>query len=383
MSHTQPGPTVRQVSAYDPDGRPVLAVLAKRTYSIGSDGRCNLADEQLPLLLDAENDPNRPNRLEHDTDLFPYKLQTDVVVKGHAHVFPARPRFDAGVEIAGAKKTVAVIGDRMCALGGGEIMFTPPAPTDRVPLRYDRAYGGTDKAALAKYGDPAEELRPYLPPNESPPADVFYSYPRNPCGTGYLFEATVESVNQLVLPNLEDPQDLLTPQRLLVGRIGAWSRMPIPHGFDWTFHGSFPRVAYIGIAPLHDPTDGPLPEALRGWAPDGLLDGRSVAEKFSFRFANGASLGLQLPYLRGDEPIRLTHIHPKHARFVVQLPGSRPKIWTDGRKGTLKETVPVIHTVVIEPDIDRVTVLWRGSAVAIRPYLPEELEKMPFRVEWA
>ena len=66
----------------------------------------------------------------------------------------------------------------------------------------------------------------------------------------------------------------------------------------------------------------------------------------------------------------------------MTLPSGVPRIWVDGRKGTLKETEPVIHTVVIEPDLDRVTILWRGSAPALRPYLPAELAKMPFNVEW-
>ena len=41
-----------------------------------------------------------------------------------------------------------------------------------------------------------------------------------------------------------------------------------------------------------------------------------------------------------------------------------------------------IHTVLIEPDEARLSVLWRGCAPALRPYMPKELETMPFRVEW-
>jgi hypothetical protein len=51
-------------------------------------------------------------------------------------------------------------------------------------------------------------------------------------------------------------------------------------------------------------------------------------------------------------------------------------------QGKLNKTKPVIHTVVFEPDHMRVSVVWRGSAPALRPYMPEELAKMPLKVEW-
>jgi hypothetical protein len=42
----------------------------------------------------------------------------------------------------------------------------------------------------------------------------------------------------------------------------------------------------------------------------------------------------------------------------------------------------VLHHVVIRPDDDRVILLWRGHAPTRRPYMPEELDRMPYRVEW-
>jgi hypothetical protein len=92
---------------------------------------------------------------------------------------------------------------------------------------------------------------------------------------------------------------------------------------------------------------------------------------------------LQLPLMRGDEGIGLENLHPRSPRFAFRLPGDRPRIWTDGRKGKLNETDPVIHTLVIYPDEEIFTILWRGSAPALRPYLPEELTSMPFRVVWS
>jgi hypothetical protein len=379
---TKPGPTAQQMSGNGPNDRPLLSVLTKRTYRVELDGRCILDGEQVPLVVDALPDPDNPGVFGHDTDLYPFKPLTDVVVKGHATTYPARPRFDAVVEVGAAKKTVAVFGDRLAALAGGEIIFAPPAPVERVPLRYDKAYGGADTAALEKYGDPYAELRPFLSPEIALAPAEFYTYPRNACGTGYIFEPTVEAVNRLVLPNLEDPHDLLTSKRLLVGQPGRWPRMPIPHSFGWIETSDFPRMAYLGVPPVHEPFEGPLPEAARGWAPDSLLKPEPLMVKFSYRLANGASLGLQLPYLRGDEDVRLTHIHAKHRQVTIRLPGDRPRIWIDGRKAGLKETEPVLHTVLIDADAGRVSLVWRGAAEALRQYSQEELEKMPLKVEW-
>jgi len=48
----------------------------------------------------------------------------------------------------------------------------------------------------------------------------------------------------------------------------------------------------------------------------------------------------------------------------------------------MKSTKPVMHTVEIEPDQHRLSIVWRGSARARRPYLPEELQQMPLFVGW-
>jgi hypothetical protein len=108
-----------------------------------------------------------------------------------------------------------------------------------------------------------------------------------------------------------------------------------------------------------------------------------LPKKFDFRAANGASLGLQLPYLKGGEDIELINLHAEAPRLSFPLPRQRPNIWTDGRDGKLNQTEPVIHTLLIEPDEQRLSVVWRGSAPALRAYLPDELERMPFRVTWS
>jgi hypothetical protein len=380
---TQASRTVRQTSGLDPDSRNILSVLAKRTYHIERSGRCVLANEQVSLKMEPEADPAFPDLLAHDMDVFPIKLATDVVVKGHVYGGLAARTLEASVQIGRFRKALLAIGDRRCLLSAtGRIVFSEPASFARIPTGYQVAYGGKDGVAETKHGNPFEELRKYLPKSIDVAQATPFAYPRNPCGVGYLIEPTPDAVGQLRLPNLEDPADRLTPERIVAGGAGRWPLMPLPQSFDWVHHTWFPRLAYFGFLPPHDPLDKPISEVVRGFAPSDVLKLAPQAEKFSFRFTSGASLGLQLPYLRGDEEILLVNMHPKYSRFAFRLPGERPRIWTDGRDGRLNATESVLHTLLIEPDASRLSVVWGGSAPAIRPYFAQELETMPLRVEW-
>ena len=108
---------------------------------------------------------------------------------------------------------------------------------------------------------------------------------------------------------------------------------------------------------------------------------RAPDEPATLRGISGASLSLRLPYLEGNEEIEAMNLHPARPHLRFRLPAERPRLWVDGRKGNLVETKPVVHTLLLELDQERVTVLWRGCAPALRPYR-EELATMPLGVSW-
>jgi hypothetical protein len=379
---TQPCSTVVQLSTVDPDVKPILSVLCKRTYKVLPYGECAVADEQLPLVKDFQPDPDNSRRLDHDSDLYPWKLMTDIVVRGHAYG-DGRCSFMTSVQVGQYKKQVAVIGDRRCFMGNNDrILFSEPLPVEKIPLRYDRAYGGMDVVAQETKDNPTASFQKYLDPAIDISLSSPYIYPRNFAGVGYLIEATPDAVERLKLPNLEDPLDYLTPNRLVVGSPGRWPAMPLPQAFDWVDPGTFPRLAYMGIVHDHESLASPPAEIVRGFAPGTILTQQPLEKMLSHRFANGASLGLQVPYLQGGERCLLVNVHPHRQSWVFSLPVDQPVIQTDGRNGTMKETEPVIHTVEIEPDESRLSIVWRGAAPALRPYLPKELEKMPLVVQW-
>jgi Uncharacterized protein conserved in bacteria (DUF2169) len=170
--------------------------------------------------------------------------------------------------------------------------------------------------------------------------------------------------------------------RFLVGKPENWQMMPLPRCTDWFSPVWFPRMAYIGIPRPAEKKNLDIAEIKRKWADPALFDIEPMSGQGSFRFANAASLGLQLPYVKPSQKCHLTNIHPKYPEFSIFLPSDFPEIWVDGRNGTLKNTNPVIQSLIIEPDKNRLTLVWRGSAAAIRPYFIEELKTMPFKVTW-
>jgi hypothetical protein len=380
---TSPAETVRQVSGQLPGQGYFLSVIAKRTYRMDPRGRCVLAPTQLPLREEIAYEENSDELVAADTDLVHWKPLTDLVVLGHGYSERPQTQLGLGIRIGTFSKLVVAIGARRaCIDSHGRIVFSKPEPFTKIPLSFRFAYGGRDKVAEAKHGIPAADYVQWLPAetrleNLSP-----YLYPRNPCGRGYLVELSREGVEALELPQLEDPEDRLTPKRLAAGNPLRWTQMVVPQSLGWFGHAWFPRVAYFGVVPEHEPPAGPIHEVRKGWAPKDILVSGPIQERFNMRAANSASLGLQVPYLRGDEDGSLHNLSRLGPVVKFALPSERPKIWTDGRKGKLNKTEPVIHSVIIEPDEQRISIVWRGNAPALRPYSTEELATMPLRVEW-
>lgn len=384
-----PCSTVVQLSGGHPQHAYILSVLAKKTFGILPDGQCVPADVSEPLVDTIQYAKDCPQRVAHDMDLFPMKRYCDFVVSGTAYAYrTGTTRIEAQVRVGSSVKTVLVMGNRRAHLAlNGDIVFANPEPFERIPLSYENAYGGRDLAAEKRHGNPYEFLRPFLQYNLDVSLASPYLYPRNPVGKGFLVEKSDDGVEGLVLPNLEDPRFPLTPSRLVIGSPEHWPWAPLPQSFDWLGHGCFPRMAFLGLIPAHAKLAAPIPEEIYQYVSEGILsrtDGRAsaISNADPFRFANGASLGLQLPSISPNDEITLCNLHPSIARWTIRLPSVRPRIWTDGRNGRLQPTEPVLQTIYLEPDQSRVSVIWRGSAPALRPYRPDELAVMPLKVQW-
>jgi hypothetical protein len=333
--------TVRIVPGRDSHGQDIFAFLVKRSYRFDAQGECHRITPDEPFV-DVDSYWGEPGASSprSEADIAPYKPATDIVVIGKVHSPQGAPVActEASIEVGDARKTIVVFGDRVAMLqGNGKTpRYSEPAAFTELPLLYERAYGGTDTTG-----------------------ELEFAYPRNPVGCGLVLRDQAGRMVQM--PNFEDPDDLLTPERLILGDVKRWNRQPLPQGLGWFSKTWYPRMSFVGVIPGFVDADEIMPEEALGLVPRNQIAlGRQFRlPSFDVRFNNGASPGLALPLLAGTEAVRLLHLS-KDGDVRFRLPGDRPTIVADIGEG---ESAPeaVLHSVVIEPDHRRVDLVWRSS----------------------
>lgn len=301
----------------DENGRPLLTTVVKATFAIVG-ASIKVADEQLPVNLSGEHygDPDTSSyKYEPETAFI--KPATDVVLIGSAYPQRSNDRqVDVTLKVGeNLKKTVRVFGDRTWVKRLGAVDMTNPEPLERVPLVYERAFGGWDSA------------------EPDPLASKFE--PRNPVGCGFKRNEWEEG---LPVPNIEDPKNLLR----------IYGDTPPPAGFGFTSPSWVPRTQYAGT---YD----------QKWE-----DERSplLPTDFDVRFFNAATSGLiSDDYLRGDESVFIENTSP-NGSVNFELPGlSAPQIRVQliDREDELLSTN--LDTVIINTDEKLLFMLWRANVV--------------------
>jgi len=347
-----------------PEGQHILTVLVKRTYDVAPEGMCRRAAADTKLVSgDVHYDDPMNSPVKYESDFVPFKLATDVVVNGTAYAPGGRPAesFTASVQIGPMRKDILVFGDRVCRFqDGSPPVFTDPEPFTTMEVRYDRAYGGIDI-----YSDPK------LP----------CPYARNPLGRGFVIANTKRAVDNLALPNLEDPRDLLTPERLCVGHFMHWERQPMPQGFGWFPKPWQPRASLAGVMPADRAVEQELRKAYALVVPPQQreLYAQTKLPDMDFRFFNGASPGLVLPFLSGGEWVLLTNLTPD-GELRFQLPGNRLTMGVDIGDG-IQELNVVLHTVMVRADDGQVDLVWRGAVPYPGPDWLPQMRKMEMSVQ--
>lgn len=186
-----------------------------------------------------------------------------------------------------------------------------------MPLIYERAFGGWDRT--------------------HPDKNLHTCELRNPVGVGFSSGKVFE--DGLRLPNLEDPR---RPLR-------NFGEKPPPAGFGFVAPHWHPRAALAGT----------YDEAwTKSRAP-------LLPKDFDTRHMNAASPGLVAPgYLRGDEPVTAVGVKPDGQHFSFLLPGVRPPVARVALTyGDAKLVATNLDTVILEPDDNRVLLLWRACVV--------------------
>lgn len=336
--------------AYDADGRQIVSLHIKKTYAIDARGACTPADEQAPLFM-PRPEPLAPWHTE--MDILPVKRTTDVIVHALAYGRGART-CTASIGIGTQRVVYRVFGDRRCIYRGtGSIGFSEAEPFESLPICYENAYGGVDETEPLPAPTTLDEYSRRHPG----------WYPRNTIGRGYVVRERREALDELLLPNIEHPDHVLTPENIVVGAPELWWRQPLPWSCDWFSKGWYPQSSFFGGPPHDLPADDhDLAEVRLGWVEAGQrarAERRSASEMLDNRHFDAASLALVFPFLRPDERIELcgmTH----DEQLVVTLPGNCPRMSVRFR-GKTHELTPVPNRLVISVEEQRLSIVWHGA----------------------
>lgn len=297
----------------DRDGAEVWLVAVKATFDVGADGRIAVAQEQPPVLhLPEHHGEPGHSSVKYEADLVLTKKTTDIVVVGHAHApaGTAVEHIDAGFRVGPVQKIVRVFGDRRWGLFGPG----PAEPFQRMPIVYERAYGGVDAAS------------------RTPERDWDW---RNPVGVGH--SVSWGQAQGTPLPNIEHPAQLVKSR----------SDRPAPAGLGAIASHWQPRAGYAGTYDeAWQRTRAPL-----------------LAADMDERWYQCAPADQQSPsFLRGGEDALLLNLSPLASQLRFRLPklylGFETRFY-DGSREIHRSRQ--LHTVILEPDAPRVSLVWHSA----------------------
>lgn len=294
----------------DSEGFETLTLVVKATFAL----RPSASDQQEDVVLADEfhGDLDRSS-IRHPHELASHKPATDLLVSGFVYPLRKDPcRGGARLRCRNIDKLVEVVGDRHWQPSLVGYKSTQPAPFERMPLIYERAFGGRDDSAGTLDFDE-----------------------HNPAGVGFRSARSKLAVANAPLPNVQHPtQPLRDPQQ----RVPAVGFGPI--AAHW-----HPRRRYVGTydaawqrdrAPLL-PRDfdarhhqqAPADQTIAGYVQPGdriLLEGMSTEGPMTF-----------------------------------QVPQRRPQLAFRFRAQT-EEHIPACDTILLDADAGRVSLLYRASA---------------------
>jgi hypothetical protein len=300
----------------DADGIDTAYFVLKATFEVGPDG-VRVAAKQAPLVLAEEywGEPGASS-LKRASEAHLCKPSTDIVVIGHAYAPRGRPSpsFDASVSVGRVIKRLRLFGDRTWTRtrDGKGVAPSATQPVERVPLVYEKAFGGVHRV------------------DES--TTVYEA--RNPVGVGFTGKRAPKDLVGLPLPNIEDASELLEKP----------GQTPRPAGFGFVAANWQPRLSYAG-------TYGAQWQKKR--AP-------YLPKDFSPRYFQVAHEDLVTPsHLKGGEPVELLNVSPVGlVRFALPV----VEFDVEARLADVAHRVEMrMETVVFEPDEGRFSLLWRGA----------------------
>jgi hypothetical protein len=293
-----------------PDGRELLVVVVKGTFTIPKSGETSqLAEEQVPLVESDvfTGEPGLSAPL-YEIDFAPRKPRCDVLLNGSAYTPGSKPaaRVRVSLKVGSWAKSFDVVGNRVWQAGALYLKASNPEPFTVLPISYNNAFGGIDRS------------------QEDPKLHRWY--PQNYAGVGYHEYLSAKYLDGKPLPNTEETGN------------------PV----------SKPNGKYLPMA------FGPLGRAwqqrikLAGTYDQKWIDTKApfLPDDFQEAYYQAAPADQQRDYLRAGEEVELVNLTPQ-GRTVFKLPAMKVPFEFYYKNDDRKKMVGVIDTLVLEPDKGR------------------------------
>lgn len=398
-------------------------VVLRQTLSYAT-GQLIYADEQAPLCeVDEFWGEMNHSSVRQESDLCQYKPKCDVIVNGTAYAprSQAVTRFDVRLQVyrpgpprslpeapqglnqrmtpstadlekwqrAVAKikaepppvvslidKTLSVCGERhfekqgLLSLGGWQL--STPKTVSSLPLRYEFAFGGQcrvdpDEAIAKRVAQRqwlTKEQCEQHPDQDNPPL-AHTVYEPNLLGRGFVQAWYLDATEQrsVAAPQIEDPKAAVTSEAFMK------LLQPISKSANPAKPAPYPiEPASFGIrAKTH-----PKRRALLGTVDQAFIESKAwLPEDFDFAIWNAAPEDQQTEHLQGDETIELTNLCQANTpccttdaqgntHLTLTLPADECYVQIRMKDGLVAATPLAIDTVLIEPDSQTLTLVWRA-----------------------
>lgn len=300
-----------------PDQRGVetLFAVVKATFALRPD--LEVAEQQVPVqAADVPWGEPGASSLKYASELHLCKPGTDAVMVGSAWTTrnPRKDQVDVLFAVAGRTSVVRVFGDRQWRPGVLGLSASPPVPFESMPIVYERAYGGTHQP--------------------DPKSGRMLAEERNPVGVGFKGKRGAREFAGQPLPNVEDP---LRPIR-------SPGDAATPKGFGFVAPSWLPRRGFAGTY------DKSWQERRAPYLP----------EDFDPRFFHAAHPELVFErHLQGGELVELVN-GSAGGPLMFHLPTCRLDVAVL-LAGAEQRPAMNLETVLLEPDDNRLCLLWRGA----------------------
>ena len=283
-----------------------VVAIVKVTCTFTPDGNVEPAKTQKPIIFGDEHTGSPANSgIKYASDAVPGKKTTDISLVGHAYAPNKTPVKKLSTSLKAGKnhKVVWVTGDRFWKWSPISITKTRPIPFVKMPLVYERAFGGKDFSHKKE--------------------NKHDSCQENPVGTGFVANKNKKNINDLRLANLENKKN----------EIKNWYDRPQPACYS-----------PIGV----------------NWLPRTDFVNKDVNDINSAIFNSATPDLISKNFFKGTEPIVLTNLHPEHKHIKFNLPGIKITTAFIYEHETYKPE-PELDTLVIEPDDNLFTMVYRSK----------------------